>query len=152
MAAEPFEYLGVGSTVRGSLVVDLPTNHIGIVTVVSDEILDEPFGVAAEVGVIKVHILAHAVERRRPAERAGQYLRVLLVHPGWDGIRGCAHDDFDTALLIAATTRSIQVYSNLPSSGSQRLYVDSPMRTTVMPALDMSSTSCCSRSYGMYSW
>ena len=36
------------------------------------------------------------------------------------------------ALPMASTTRSIQAYWKLPSSGSQRLQVDSPMRTTVM--------------------
>src|ERR1035441_4771255 len=33
-----------------------------------------------------------------------------------------------------STTRSIQANSKRPSSGSQRLQVDSPTRTTLMPA------------------
>ena len=59
------------------------------------------------------------------------------------------------ALPMASTTRSIQAYSKTPSEGSQRLHVDSPMRTTEMPAPFMRATSFSKRpgwrSAGMYS-
>ena len=50
------------------------------------------------------------------------------------------------ALPMASTTRSIQAYWKFPSSGSQRLQVDSPMRTTVMSAAFISATSLSRRS------
>src|SRR5579859_3816274 len=65
------------------------------------------------------------------------------------------------ALPMASTTWSIQAYSKWPSSGSQRLQVDSPMRTTLMPASFIMATSFSRRaarragsesdSAGMYS-
>ncbi len=56
------------------------------------------------------------------------------------------------AACIAFTTRSIQANWKSPSRGSQLVHVDSPTRTTVIPARFISSMSFSSRSYGMYSW
>src|ERR1035438_3243449 len=47
--------------------------------------------------------------------------------------------------------RSIQAYSKRPSSGSHRLHVDSPTRTTLSPACSIKDTSFSRRSAGMYS-
>ena len=50
------------------------------------------------------------------------------------------------AACILSTMRSIHAYWNSPSRGSQLVQVDSPTRTTVMPARFMSSMSLSSRS------
>jgi hypothetical protein len=50
------------------------------------------------------------------------------------------------AACIASTTRSIQANWNSPSRGSQLVQVDSPTRTTLIPARFISSMSFSSRS------
>ena len=63
---EAREYIRIRSAVGGGFVIDLPADDGGIVAIVLDHVADEPLRVEAIRGIVRIHVLAHAVKRRAP--------------------------------------------------------------------------------------
>ena len=99
MIDKAVEDIFIGSAVGAGFVIDLPADDCRIVFVVLDQVGNDARGVEAELRIVGVHVLAHAVADRSPAQRAGENLRMALGHPGWHGVSGRAHDDLDPGLV-----------------------------------------------------
>ncbi len=102
---EPDKHVAIGGVVARSLVVDLPTDHVGIVLVMGDDVPDQPLGIKAVCRRIRVHVLADAVgaRHRLAAERSrrnaiGQDLRMLVSHPRRERIGRRAENHLDPRL------------------------------------------------------
>ena len=87
------EHIGVGSAIRTGFVINLPSDDGSVITIMRDEICDQPLGIEPVIRVISVHVLSHAITNIRTARRARQNFRVCPCHPRRDRIGWCSHDD-----------------------------------------------------------
>ena len=83
----------------GGLVVNLPADNGGVVPVMLKEFSDHALAVEAVGGIHQVGILTITECNGLSAEARDYDLRMLLVHPGRNGVGRSAKNDFDACLL-----------------------------------------------------
>ncbi len=88
----------VRGPVRRRLIVDLPADDIGIITIVLHHVADKSLCVEPVRRTIGVHILPHPVADRCSAQRPRQDLRVFVIHPRRNRIRRRSHNHLDPRL------------------------------------------------------
>ncbi len=102
---ESDEDIGIGGVVASGLVIELPADDRGVVLVMRDDVANQALCVEAVSGRVGVHVLAHAIgachgltAEHAARETAGEDLGVLMRHPGWNRISGCAENYLDAVL------------------------------------------------------
>ncbi len=105
VVSEADEDIAIGGVVAGCFVVELPADDGGVVLVVGHDVADETLGIKTIGRRVGVHILAHAVgalhagtAEHATGQAIGQDLRMLVGHPGGNGVGRCSKNHLDAGL------------------------------------------------------
>ena len=84
---EAYKNTVVRGAVGGSLIVNLPPNHRRVVFVVLHKVANHPLSIKPVNRAIRIHVLAHAVERLAATQRPGQHFWMRVIQPGRESSR-----------------------------------------------------------------